>query len=102
MGYGLKIKSMTPALPDWWAKFTDDDGSIWYSPVAAWALCDVTHRDDAVSALILPVLTSEMGMEPHHPDEGYCEMLYLPGKKFERSRENYCYAWYLVERKTRN
>lgn len=102
MSYGLKIKSMTPALPDWWAKFIDDDSSEWYSPVAAWALCDVTYYDDSVSAMVLPVLTSEMGMEPHHPGQGYCEMLYLPDKKFKLSGENCRYAWYLEKEEKHN
>ncbi|ECE0791357.1 hypothetical protein GK48_14550 [Salmonella enterica subsp. diarizonae] len=90
-----KIISLTPAITGWWAKFTDE--TEWYSPVAAWALCEV--KDDASRMtggkhqLILPVLTSEAGMTPHHEDQGCCELLYLPDAKFTRLEGDYCYAW---------
>ncbi|HCM1914246.1 TPA: hypothetical protein N3A33_000050 [Salmonella enterica subsp. salamae serovar 28:r:e,n,z15] len=73
-----KIENLTPAIAGWWAKFTDE--TEWYSPVAAWALCEM--KDDASRMtggkhqLILPVLTSEAGMTPHHEDQGYCELLF--------------------------
>ncbi len=94
-----KIVNLTPAIAGWWAKFTDE--TEWYSPVAAWALCEV--KDDASRMtggkhqLILPVLTSEAGMTPHHEDQGYCELLYLPDAKFTRLEGDYCYAWVLVD-----
>ncbi|MBW3470982.1 hypothetical protein I6L78_02440 [Proteus vulgaris] len=101
----LIIKSLSPVISGWWAKFVDDDEhkAVWYSPVAAWALCDIKYefRDD-VSQLILPVLTSELGMEPLHPDEGGCELLYLPNETFVRIDEPCCFAWQLVSSEVKN
>lgn len=99
MSKNLKIRSISPALSGWWAKFIEDDEgrTEWYSPVAAWALCDVKYTKQAgTSEHVLPVLTGEFGMEPLHPDEGYCELLYLPDKKFVFSGETHCYSWVMV------
>ncbi|HCA7159583.1 TPA: hypothetical protein ACJ2TD_001834 [Klebsiella pneumoniae] len=99
MSENLTIRSLSPALPGWWAKFIEDDTdrTEWYSPVAAWALCDVKYSKQVnTSEHVLPVLTGEFGMEPHHPDIGYCELLYLPDKKFVFSGETHCYSWVMV------
>ncbi|EMH2395633.1 MULTISPECIES: hypothetical protein [Morganellaceae] len=101
----LIIKSLSPAISGWWAKFVDDDEqkTVWYSPVAAWALCDVKYEKETnVYAHILPVLTSESGMEPLHPDDGYCELLYLPDETFIHANEPYCFAWHLVNPEVKN
>lgn len=29
-------KSISPAVPGWWARFKDDDCGEWWSPIAAW------------------------------------------------------------------
>jgi hypothetical protein len=98
MSENLKIRSLSPAVQGWWAKFTDPDKTVWYSPVAAWALCDVRYSKQLdTSEQVLPVLTSECGMAPHHPDDGYCELLYLPDVKFRFSGEAYCYSWVIAE-----
>ncbi|QDL34654.1 hypothetical protein [Serratia liquefaciens] len=102
MSENLKIRSISPAVPGWWAKFTENDAdrTEWYSPVAAWALCDVKYnKQKDTSEHVLPVLTSEFGMTPHHPDEGYCELLYLPNHEFVFSGETYCYSWRMVPKK---
>jgi hypothetical protein len=94
----LKTRSLSPAVPGWWAKFTEQDKTVWYSLVAAWALCDVRYsKQKEISEQVLPVLTCEFGMAPHHPDEGYCELLYLPDVKFRFSGETYCYSWVIAE-----
>ena len=92
-----KIVSLTPAVAGWWAKFTDE--TEWYSPVAAWALCEMKNSavDKNKYHRILPVLTGEGGMEPHHEDQGWCELLYLPDEKFVMSGGEYCYAWVPVK-----
>lgn len=100
MRESLKIRSLSPALPGWWAKFIEDDAdrTEWYSPVAAWALCDVKYsKQTNASEHVLPVLTGEFGMEPYNPDDGYCELLYLPDKKFVFSGEAHCYSWVIVQ-----
>ncbi|HII3144450.1 TPA: hypothetical protein ACY3HI_002813 [Citrobacter braakii] len=92
------IISLTPATSGWWAKFTQDEE--WYSPVAAWALCEMKDSASRTAGgkhqLILPVLTSEAGMIPHHENQGYCELLYLPDEKFTGRDGEYCYVWDLV------
>lgn len=90
-----KIVNLTPAIAGWWAKFTDE--TEWYSPVAAWALCRMSDDECRAYDVILPVLTGEEGMTPHHEDQGYCELLYLPDAKFTRLEGDYCYAWVLVD-----
>lgn len=96
-----KIVSLTPAITGWWAKFKDDDRTEWYSPVAAWALCnvqdDTSRMTGGTHQLILPVLTSEAGMTPYHDEQGYYELLYLPDEKFTPSVEPGCSAWYPVK-----
>lgn len=88
-------KSISPAVPGWWARFRNDDCGEWWSPVAAWAICDVFYSGDSeVYFEILPVLTGDMGMTPHHSAEGYCECLYLPDTKFILSDEPGTLAWY--------
>lgn len=98
-----KIVSLTPAIAGWWAKFRQD--TEWYSPVAAWALCEmqssVLNANDGKYQVILPVLTGEAGMRPHHEEAGYCEMLYLPDAKFTRLEGDYCYAWVLADEETK-
>lgn len=96
MNESLKIMSLSPAVPGWWAKFTENDveKTEWYSPVAAWALCEVKYsKQRDTSEHILPVLTGEFGMEPHHPEDGQCEILYLPDNQFVFSGEAYRYSW---------
>ena len=98
MSFDIQVKSLTPVNAGWWAKFTDPDGLIWYSPVAAWALCAVTHTGERdVQEEILPVLTSEVGVEPHHQEAGYCEVLYLPESRFVLSHEPGAFAWFMEE-----
>lgn len=95
----LTIKSISPVVAGWWAKFIDNDEmkTEWYSPVAAWALCDVKFDKQAdICTQILPVLTLEFGMAPLHPGDGYCELLYLPDDKFTRTDEHYCFAWKMI------
>lgn len=59
-------KSISPAVPGWWARFRNDDCGEWWSPVAAWAICDVFYSGDSeVYSEILPVLTGDMGMTHH-------------------------------------
>lgn len=87
----MKIVSLTPAIAGWWAKFRDD--IEWYSPVAAWALCRMSDDECLAYDVILPVLTGEEGMTPHHEEQGYCELFYLPDEKFRLSGGEYCYAW---------
>lgn len=53
----IKVKSITPAVKGWWAKFVDDgeEKTEWYTPVAAWALCDVKFaKQRDTSEHILP------------------------------------------------
>ncbi|MEQ4732398.1 hypothetical protein AB7W97_11470 [Providencia rettgeri] len=105
MNNKLTIKSLTPANPDWWAKFYDnnEDKTEWYSPVAAWALCDVRYEKESKTyTQILPVLTGEFGMEPLHPDEAYSEILYLPNDKFVRMGGECVFAWQLLNEVTIN
>ncbi|OAT53648.1 hypothetical protein [Providencia heimbachae] len=100
MSNNLTIKSLTPAISGWWAKITDndEDKTEWYSPVAAWALCDVSYeKESKVYTQILPVLTGESGMEPLHPAETYSELLYLPNDKFIRMGEPCVYSWAIVK-----
>lgn len=100
MSNKLTIKSITPVVSGWWAKITDNDEAKteWYSPVAAWALCGVSYEQStSVHTQILPVLTGESGMEPLHPDEAYCELLYLPDDKFIRMGEPCMYSWAIVK-----
>ncbi|MCP9267589.1 hypothetical protein M5U04_05625 [Xenorhabdus sp. XENO-1] len=95
----LTIKSISPAIAGWWAKFIENDeaNTEWYSPVAAWALCDIKYeKQEKICTQILPVLTTEFGMEPLHPNDGSCELLYLPDDKFIRSDESYCFSWHLM------
>ena len=102
MSENLKIKSLTPAIAGWWAKFTDDDESrtVWYSPVAAWAVCEVKHSNQKETyEKILPVLTGEYGMEPLHPDEDNSEVLYLPDSRFVFSGKANSYTWFMVDAK---
>lgn len=95
----VKIKSLSPAIPGWWAEFIDtDDGTVWYSPVASWALCDVKSSGLCSSYQeVLPLLTGEMGMEPISPGEGNYSCLYLPDKKFALSDDPGSFAWYPVD-----
>ncbi|EFJ8467097.1 hypothetical protein KUS29_002673 [Escherichia coli] len=95
----VKIKSLSPAVPGWWAKFIDtDDWSAWYSPIAAWALCDVKFSGGHTThQMVLPLLTGEMGMEPISPEEGNYSCLYLPDKKFALSDEPGSFALYSVD-----
>lgn len=100
MSNKLTIKSLTPAISGWWAKITDndEDKTEWYSPVAAWALCDVHYeRESKAYTQILPVLTGEFGMEPLHPDDVYSELLYLHDDKFVRMSEPSVYSWAIVK-----
>ncbi|EEL9738984.1 hypothetical protein UJ79_00525 [Salmonella enterica subsp. enterica serovar Muenchen] len=94
-----KIVSLTPAIAGWWAKFRQD--IEWYSPVAAWALCEmqsnVLNANDGKYQAILPVLTGDEGMRLHHEEQGHCELLYLPDEKFTTLGGEYCYAWVLVD-----
>lgn len=92
----MKIVSLTPAIAGWWAKFRDD--IEWYSPVAAWALCRMSDDECRAYDVILPVLTGEEGMTPHHEDQGYCELFYLPDEKFRLLGGEYCYAWIIDDR----
>ena len=97
MNTEIETLSISNALPGWWAKFKDDDGTEWYSPIAAWALCEIHHFGTGDTYReILPVLTSELGVSPHSPDEGMCECLYLPDKKFVHCGESMVFAWYPV------
>lgn len=99
MNESLKIRSLSPAVAGWWAKFTENDagGTEWYSPVASWALCNVKYSKQVETVeQVLPVLTGEFGMTPFHPEEGSCELLYLPDKKFTFSGEMFCYSWVMV------
>lgn len=84
-----KIISLTPAQNGWWAKFYND--GEWYAPIAAWALCE--YEGDRC---VLPLLPSEAGMVPHSPDEGHCDMLYLPDGKFVLISEETPYGWKMV------
>ncbi|HBM0095208.1 TPA: hypothetical protein LT061_001607 [Salmonella enterica subsp. enterica serovar Blitta] len=96
MNNEAKILSLTPAVAGWWAKFTDE--TEWYSPVAAWALCRMSDDECRRYDVILPVLTSEKGITPHHEEDGYCELLYLPDEKFRMSGGEYCYAWVIADK----
>lgn len=88
-------KSISPAIPGWWARFKDDDCGEWWSPVAAWEICDVFYSGDSETySEILPVLTGDNGMTPHHSAEGYCECLYLSDTKFILSDEPGTLAWH--------
>lgn len=98
MNVKVKIKSLTAVLPGWWAKFSDyENKTEWYSPVAAWALCEVEYeKHEDTFDEVLPVLTGENGMNPHHYSEGSHELLYLPDKKFSLSEDDYCYSWVMI------
>ncbi|EEV6410997.1 hypothetical protein EJW20_001690 [Escherichia coli] len=97
MNSDIKTLSISGALPGWWARFKDDDGTEWYSPIAAWALCEVAPCNTGCAYQeILPVLPGEAGMEPHYSDCGACECLYLPDKKFVHCGESWVFAWYPV------
>lgn len=89
-----KIVSLTPAIAGWWARFRQD--IEWYSPVAAWARCEMKDSASTITdgkyQVILPVLTGEAGMTLHHEEQGYCELLYLPDEKFTLLGGEYCYA----------
>lgn len=94
----LIIKSMTPVPPGWWARFTEanDKGEteVWYSPVAAWALCkcqDTVHGFESEG--IYPVFASEVGMEAVEQE---CELLYLPHGHFRKDNKPWCFAYYPV------
>lgn len=97
----VKIKNLSPAIPGWWAKFIDtDDGDVWYRPVASWALCDVKFAGGHTAhQMVLPLLTSEMGMEPANPEEGDYSCLYLPDDKFVLSDEPGSFVWFKVSDK---
>lgn len=86
------IISLNAAPADWWAEFVDD-GVFWYTPVAAWALCEEEGKG-MKSRVILPVLASECGLEPTSAN---CSLFYLPDVKFRRANEEYSFAWYKVE-----
>ena len=94
----VKIKSLSPAVPGWWAKFIDtDDGTAWFRPVASWALCDVKFAGGHTAhQVVLPLLAGEMGMEPANPEEGDYSCLYLPDDKFVLSDEPGSFAWLKV------
>ncbi|EEZ1480947.1 hypothetical protein E8W17_001438 [Escherichia coli] len=99
----ITVKNISPAVAGWWAKFRDDDGTEWYSPIAAWALCEVDYFGAGNTRReILPVLTSELGMGPHPSDEGYCACLYLPDEKFTLSGEQGSFTWYPVNSNSNN
>lgn len=84
-----EIVSLTPAVPGWWAMFTDEKRYRWYSPVAAWALCQ--HVSCGVNIrTILPVLTGEEGVTPVDQN---CELLYLPEKKFIKVKGTGKFIW---------
>ncbi|ECD3768323.1 hypothetical protein EWG08_12790 [Salmonella enterica subsp. enterica serovar Reading] len=94
-------KNISPAVQGWWAKFRNDNGNDWYSPIAAWAICDVFYSGDSETySEILPILTGEYGMAPYHQGDGFYECMYLPNTKFILSDEPGSFAWYPVEEST--